>query len=107
MGLLGFILSETYISVHIMSVILHIDDIQGNGDEFTDEEHDLIEQKQYENSIRFDWKDGDVFIADNLCWAHGRYPYEGERNIMVIMGEPYSRYPYMIAQKQTIKQPLL
>ena len=78
--------------------------LKGNGDEFTDEEHAIIEQTQYENSIRFDWKDGDIFIADNLCWGHARYPYEGERNIMVIMGEPYWRYPFMTAQKQ-LKQP--
>lgn len=71
----------------------------GNGEEFKEEEHQIIEELFYKNSIRFAWEDGDIFIADNLCWAHGRYPYEGERNIMVLMGDPYSRSPYTIGPK--------
>jgi len=72
----------------------------GNGDEFTDEEYAMIEELFTANSIRFDWEDGDIIVADNLAWAHGRYPFEGERNILAIMGEPYARYPYMIHQKE-------
>lgn len=72
----------------------------GSGDEFTDEEYAIIEELFTANSIRFNWEDGDIIVADNLAWAHGRYPYEGERNILAMMGEPYARYPYMIHQKE-------
>jgi len=64
----------------------------GNGDEFNDEEHGTIEQCQHANSMCFEWKAGDVFIADNVAWSHGRTPYEGERQILAIMGDPYHRY---------------
>jgi len=76
----------------------------GSGEEFTDEEYAIIEELFTANSIRFDWEDGDIIVADNLAWAHGRYPYEGERNILAMMGEPYARYPYMIHQKEAEDQ---
>eukprot|EP01083_Nonionella_stella_P231857 818431_1 len=43
----------------------------GNGDEFSDDEYTRIEDLFDSNSIKFEWQDGDIFIADNLMWAHG------------------------------------
>lgn len=34
------------------------------------------------------WQDGDVLIVDNLRMAHSREPYEGAREIVVILGDP-------------------
>ncbi|GAA0555714.1 TauD/TfdA family dioxygenase [Chitinophaga japonensis] len=43
----------------------------------------------YERSrIVFPWKKGDVLLMDNMLMSHGRYPYEGNRKIMVAMWEP-------------------
>ena len=71
----------------------------GNGDEFTQNEYDTISQIWEENSIKFEWKPGDIFIGDNIAWAHGRTPYKGSRNILALMGDPYVRYPFMISSK--------
>jgi len=40
--------------------------------------------------IVFSWQPGDILMLDNLCFAHGRRPYKGERQIVVAMSEPYS-----------------
>ena len=39
--------------------------------------------------LRFDWKRGDVIMLDNMLFAHGRDPFEGERKILVAMAEPF------------------
>src|SRR5258708_6955812 len=37
------------------------------------------------------WVSGDVVILDNFVVAHGREPYEGERKVIVAMGDDYRR----------------
>ncbi|MEU7582058.1 TauD/TfdA family dioxygenase [Streptomyces sp. NPDC041068] len=34
------------------------------------------------------WQDGDLLVVDNLRMAHGRDPYEGEREMVVLFGDP-------------------
>ncbi|GAA0460132.1 TauD/TfdA family dioxygenase [Streptomyces sp. NPDC046215] len=34
------------------------------------------------------WRDGDVLLVDNLRMAHSRDPYEGEREVVVVLGNP-------------------
>ena len=41
--------------------------------------------------MRFKWKPGDIIIVDNLWWAHGRYPFFGNRKILALMGIPWKR----------------
>jgi len=36
-------------------------------------------------SIRFEWRAGDVLLVDNLLVAHGRTAFEGERRVVVAM----------------------
>jgi hypothetical protein len=31
------------------------------------------------------WQDGDLMLVDNLATAHGRNPYEGERDLQVAL----------------------
>jgi amino acid adenylation domain-containing protein len=46
----------------------------------------------YENcAVRFDWQQGDVVMLDNMLAAHARDPFDGERKIVVAMGEIYAR----------------
>lgn len=39
----------------------------------------------------FPYERGDVLLVDNMLVAHGRQPYEGERKIVVSMGDPCSQ----------------
>ncbi|GAA2352690.1 amino acid adenylation domain-containing protein [Streptomyces violaceusniger] len=34
------------------------------------------------------WQEGDVLVVDNLRTAHAREPYEGRRDIAVVLGDP-------------------
>ena len=63
----------------------------GNGDEFAADEIAVVKQLYQKNAIRFEWAAGDVIIVDNLWWAHGRYPYHGDRKILALMGVPWAR----------------
>ncbi|MFF2650688.1 amino acid adenylation domain-containing protein [Streptomyces sp. NPDC058045] len=40
------------------------------------------------HTLREPWRDGDLLIVDNLRMAHSREPYEGERQIAVVLGDP-------------------
>jgi alpha-ketoglutarate-dependent taurine dioxygenase len=39
------------------------------------------------NCASFAWRPGDVLMLNNMLMAHARNPYEGERKIVVAMGE--------------------
>ena len=38
-------------------------------------------------AVSFAWQEGDILMLDNMLVAHGRYPFEGERKIVVALGE--------------------
>ena len=42
------------------------------------------------HAVAIDWQPGDVVVVDNLRFAHGRRPFEGERVLHVAMGMPAS-----------------
>ncbi|TDD94817.1 TauD/TfdA family dioxygenase [Actinomadura rubrisoli] len=41
------------------------------------------------NTVRFDWRQDDILVIDNMLTAHAREPYTGPRRIAVAMAEPY------------------
>jgi hypothetical protein len=41
-------------------------------------------------SVKFRWEHGDVLLVDNMLTAHGRSPYRGPRQILVVMAEEVS-----------------
>jgi len=42
-------------------------------------------------AVRFDWRQGDVVMLDNMLAAHARDPYQGPRKIVVAMGDMFER----------------
>ncbi|WP_404955484.1 non-ribosomal peptide synthetase [Streptomyces sp. 147326] len=45
------------------------------------------------HTLREPWRDGDLLIVDNLRMAHSREPYEGDREIAVVLGDPVPHLP--------------
>jgi alpha-ketoglutarate-dependent taurine dioxygenase len=39
-------------------------------------------------TLRFDWRAGDLLVLDNVLVAHGRDPFEGPREVVVALAEP-------------------
>jgi alpha-ketoglutarate-dependent taurine dioxygenase len=48
------------------------------------------------NQVVFGWRRGDVLVLDNVMWAHGRNPYQGNRSMLVALGSP-CQYPARVA----------
>lgn len=60
----------------------------GDGSPIPDEVIDTINQAYQQATRREPWQSGDLMLLDNLRMAHSREPYEGEREIVVILGRP-------------------
>lgn len=50
-----------------------------------------LQQAYLTARISFPWERGDVLLLDNMLTAHGRSPFEGDREVLVIMGDPIER----------------
>lgn len=42
-------------------------------------------------TVKFDWRAGDILMLDNMLVAHGREPFTPPREVAVGMAEPYTR----------------
>ncbi|MFC8699469.1 non-ribosomal peptide synthetase [Streptomyces parvus] len=47
-----------------------------------------INEVYEKHTLRERWRAGDLMIVDNLRMAHSREPYEGSREIAVVLGDP-------------------
>jgi alpha-ketoglutarate-dependent taurine dioxygenase len=47
-----------------------------------------------QHAVRFRWQQGDVLLLDNFSVAHARSPFEGDRQILVAIGEVRSRQSF-------------
>ncbi|GAA0573334.1 amino acid adenylation domain-containing protein [Halomonas salifodinae] len=63
----------------------------GDGSELEDDAIAAISAAYERCAVRFDWQRGDVVMLDNMLAAHARDPFEGERRIVVAMGDIYRR----------------
>lgn len=63
----------------------------GDGSPIEPETLDELRRIYHEETVSFPWEEGDVLMLDNMRVAHGRAPYEGPRQILVGMTEPFSR----------------
>ncbi len=63
----------------------------GDGTPIEDDVMALVGRVYEECAVRFDWRQGDVVMLDNMLAAHARDPYQGERKIVVAMGAMFDR----------------
>jgi len=63
----------------------------GDGSPIEDEVMQLIGELYEACAVRFDWRQGDVILLDNMLVAHARDPFEGPRKIVVAMGDMMHR----------------
>jgi alpha-ketoglutarate-dependent taurine dioxygenase len=58
----------------------------GDGTLIEDREMDEVLKAYKELEVGFSWHRGDVMVLDNMLTAHGRNSFEGERKLLVTMG---------------------
>jgi len=59
----------------------------GDGSEMSVEEVQYLKQLYEDHSEDIKLNTGDGIVVDNLLWAHGRHPYEGDRLVGLILSE--------------------
>ncbi|MEH2405962.1 amino acid adenylation domain-containing protein [Nostoc sp.] len=59
----------------------------GDGTPIEDSAISEINEVYQQSKTSFPWQKGDILMLDNMLVAHGRYPYVGQRKIVVAMGE--------------------
>ncbi|ARF54310.1 TauD/TfdA family dioxygenase [Streptomyces gilvosporeus] len=60
----------------------------GDGTALTGETVETLNAAYRAATVGEPWQDGDVLLVDNLRMAHSREPYEGDRDIVAILGNP-------------------
>ena len=63
----------------------------GDGSVIPDEMVAEILRVTVATAVRFTWQRGDVLMLDNLAAAHARSPFDGDRQILVAVGDVMSR----------------
>jgi amino acid adenylation domain-containing protein len=62
----------------------------GDGSPIPDDAMAEICRVYQECEVVFDWQRGDVLMVDNILTAHARNPFQGERELLVTMGDMVS-----------------
>lgn len=59
----------------------------GDGSPIEDSALDEIRAAYKQTTVRFDWRENEVLLIDNMLTSHGREPFAGPRKIVVAMAE--------------------
>ncbi len=62
----------------------------GDGSAIEPEVLDILRDAYERETVKFQWRENDLLLLDNMLAAHGRSPFRGPRKIVVGMTEPYS-----------------
>ena len=57
----------------------------GDGEPIEEQYLSIIRQVYLDQKIKFRWQRGDLLIADNMLFCHGREPFDGARRIILAM----------------------
>jgi alpha-ketoglutarate-dependent taurine dioxygenase len=63
----------------------------GDGSQIEPQVLEQLREAYRQEKISFPWQEGDLLLLDNMSVAHGRAPYEGAREVLVGMADPYTR----------------
>jgi len=64
-------------------------------------------REAYETAIyRFEWRQGDLLLLDNMLCAHGRDSFEGARETYVVMADEVVRPQPMSAGTRLVTEPM-
>jgi alpha-ketoglutarate-dependent taurine dioxygenase len=63
----------------------------GDGSRIEDSLVDEVREVYRQATVSFAWEAGDILMLDNMLTAHGRNAYEGERKVVVAMGDMFNR----------------
>lgn len=66
----------------------------GDGSQIGMEELEIIRQIYEEVQFTFPWCKNDFLLLDNMLFAHGRRPFQGDRKVLVGMSKPYDATGY-------------
>ncbi len=77
---------KSYLLEHVDPVYFPRNSYYGDGSEIELEVLNEIQNAYQKAEIVFKWQKNDLMVLDNCLYAHGRRPYEGERKIVVTMG---------------------
>jgi alpha-ketoglutarate-dependent taurine dioxygenase len=64
--------------------------LHGDGSPLDDAHLAAVRAAFEKHTVAFPWQAGDVLLVDNMAIAHGRNTFEGERRVLVAMGDAYS-----------------
>ncbi|MGW5868852.1 non-ribosomal peptide synthetase [Streptomyces sp. NPDC055239] len=67
---------------------LPFDTAAGDSTPVTDDTIEKINAVYDRFTVGEPWQEGDVLLVDNIRTAHAREPYEGDREIAVVLGDP-------------------
>lgn len=59
----------------------------GDGGAIADDAVAAVLRAAVQTAVRFTWRRGDMLVLDNLSVAHGRSPFDGDRLILVAVGD--------------------
>lgn len=70
----------------------------GDGSTIPDDVIETIGALYQAHTRTFRWEEGDILLLDNMRVSHGRRPFQGERQVLVAMGEAHavSRADYQL-----------